>query len=373
MTPSIRRYIFTNSRAQRGLSLIELMISITIGLLILVALTTLFVNQSHTRSELDKSTRMIENGRYSMELLSDNLRLAGFFGAFVPSNLLDISDPEHPTIPGGIKDPCSLTLADMEAMLPMHVGGYDAAGVNASITTPPCGLVDLRNGSDILVLRHAETTTPLAQAAAVNGVHYIQVSTCAFDGAKHVLSNTPANFNRRERSCTPTSTAPYAPLRQLIVQTYFISPDNNPGDGIPTLKVRELDPAGTGLFVTTPLVEGVEYMQVEYGIDGVDTDADGMPDRFKPGVPDVTPSDTDGAPDAYSTCSPCSISQWANVVAVKLYIISRNIEPSTGYTDNKTYTLGQAGAFGPFNDRYKRHVYTQVVRLINPSSRKELQ
>ena len=67
-----------NTAFQRGLSLIELMISITLGLIILASLSTLFVNQSRTRVELDKSSRMIDNGRYAMELLSNDLRLAGW-------------------------------------------------------------------------------------------------------------------------------------------------------------------------------------------------------------------------------------------------------------------------------------------------------
>ena len=48
------RHIIIGRPSQRGLSLIELMISITIGLLILSAMATLFANQSRTRSELDK-------------------------------------------------------------------------------------------------------------------------------------------------------------------------------------------------------------------------------------------------------------------------------------------------------------------------------
>src|SRR5687767_8053780 len=69
---------------QRGLSLIELMVSVVIGLLILAALTTLFVTQSQTRLELDKQNRMIDNGRYALDLLSENLRMAGFYGELDP-------------------------------------------------------------------------------------------------------------------------------------------------------------------------------------------------------------------------------------------------------------------------------------------------
>ncbi|MBM3343261.1 MAG: prepilin-type N-terminal cleavage/methylation domain-containing protein [Betaproteobacteria bacterium] len=44
-------------RAQRGFSLIELMVAIALGLLILAALTTVFVNASATRSEIDRTSR----------------------------------------------------------------------------------------------------------------------------------------------------------------------------------------------------------------------------------------------------------------------------------------------------------------------------
>ncbi|MDP1606493.1 MAG: PilW family protein [Rhodocyclaceae bacterium] len=337
---------------QRGLSLIELMISITIGLLILSAITTLFVNQSRTRTELDKSNRMIDNGRYALEVLSENLRVAGFYG---------ILDPSPLALPAGITDPCSTASADMADALRLHVGGYDAAAVNSAIASPPCSLASLKDGSDILVLRRANTSTPLAQTAAVNGTHYIQVSRCRFDIVNNfIIGTTPGNFIMRQRDCTETSTTPYADVRRFIVQTYFVSPNNNGSDGIPTLKRMELDPAGSGAFITTPLVEGIEYLQVEYGIDDplADTDGDGT-------------VGTDGIADSYVTCSACTIDNWSDVVSVKLHIIARNLEPTTGYTDTKTYNLGLAGAFGPFNDNYKRHAYTQVVRLVNPASRRE--
>src|SRR3989338_670495 len=98
MNSPIHTHAFTNRQTQRGLSLVELMISITIGLLILSSLTTLFVNQSRTRAELDKSNRMIDNGRYALELLSDNLKLAGFYGNYTPSGT-----------PADTPDPCNLS------------------------------------------------------------------------------------------------------------------------------------------------------------------------------------------------------------------------------------------------------------------------
>lgn len=371
MNASAYPHVFANRQTQRGLSLIELMISITIGLLILSAMTTLFVNQSKTRTELDKSNRMIDNGRYALEVLSESLRLAGFYGEMDPSSL---------ALPGALPDPCSTNAVSMAGALRLHVQGYDAADANEDVVPPPtCTLGTVKTGSDILVLRRASTATPLLQATAPNdGTTYLQVSSCQYDATPFGIGAAPAALTLGQRNITTpaplnncvspggvaTIAAPFAGLRPFKVETYFVSPDNNAGDGIPTLKRRELSSAGGATaFVTTPLVEGIEYLQVEYGIDdpAADTDGDGTPGA-------------DGIADSYSTCSACTIGDWSNVVAVKLYLVTRNIEPTVGHNDsNKTYSLGQAGNYIPSGSdtQYKRHAYTQVVRLVNPASRRE--
>lgn len=333
---------------QRGLSLIELMISITIGLLILVSLSTMFVNQSKTRSELDKSNRMIDNGRYALEVLSDNLRMAGYYGEFEPTSSV-------PAVPAMLPDPCSTDAAAVSASLQLAVQGYDAAVQASQISglPPLCNFTysggsdsSLKPGSDILAIRRASTATPIVQGAAMPNTLYLQVSLCQFDVAPYIVSSNPAAFTLRTTGCTPASVAPYANLRNFMVHVYFVSPNNNtsPADGIPTLKRYEYDPT-TNSFVVRPLVEGIEYMQIDYGLD----------------------SNNDGAPDTYVTAP--AVAQWPNVVSVKMNILARNTESTQGYTDTKTYTLGTA-TFGPFNDSFKRHVYTQYILLVNPAGRR---
>ena len=330
---------------QRGLSLIELMISITIGLLILAALSSLLVNQSKTRTELDKSNRMIDNGRYALEVLSDNLSLAGYYGEFQPSSGV-------PAIPATLPDPCSNVAADISAALQLAVQGYQAATKDSQIAGPPCGFtyttgseLSLKTGSDILVIRRASTATPIVQGDALAGTHYIQASLCQLDVVPYIVSTTPADFTLRR--CPPSGTT-LADLRNFMVQVYFVSPNNTSSDSIPTLKRRELDPTSHN-FVTTPLVEGIEYMQIDYGLD----------------------ADNDGTPDSYDAAP--TVAQWPTVVAVKMNILARNTESTLSHTDTKTYTLGAgaSGTFGPFNDHYKRHVYARVIRLINPAGRRE--
>ena len=348
MNSPTHTHVFANRQMQRGLSLVELMISITIGLLILSSLTTLFVNQSRTRAELDKSNRMIDNGRYALELLSDNLKLAGFYGNYTPLGA--------PTATPA--DPCDVaTITDAAANLDVlrhHVQGYNAATATATASPPAAcvtaGLTSLKSGSDILVLRRASTATVAAANATVapNGSStvYLQVSNCSTDtsGSYQIAIGSAAFTAFQNKDCaTPAS------LRPFIVQVYFVSPDNNAGDGIPTLKRMEFNPA-TGAFVITPLVEGIEYLQIDYGLD----------------------ANADGAADSYIATP--ALADWPNIVSVKINIIARNTEPTTGYDDPKIYTLGLAGSYTPSGDdrKYKRHAYTQVVRLVNPSGRREV-
>lgn len=63
---------------QKGLSLIELMIAMGLGLFLVAVALTLFVGISTTGSATDGLAATQENGRFSLTLLSRDLRLAGY-------------------------------------------------------------------------------------------------------------------------------------------------------------------------------------------------------------------------------------------------------------------------------------------------------
>lgn len=357
--------------SQKGLSLIELMVSVAIGLLLLVALTTLFVNQSKSRLELDKQNRMIDNGRYALDLLSENLRMAGFYGELDPLSVYPTTaeiEAISTSFPSAF-NPCSTTASNIEKSLVWHVQGFNANTPSASITSPPsCLPSTLKAGSDVLVVRRAYTSQ-IPSTSAVDGTTYLQVSLCVpkTGGAEvpYYVRRAPNTFDLTKKTCITPNSGARADIRRFLVQIYFIDSNNQAGDGIPTLKMAELNT--TSNFVISSLVEGIEYMQIDYGIDGKDTDSDGMPDSFNV----ITPPDTDGVMNGnYISCSTCGVNQWAHAVSLKLNLISRNLETTTGYTDSKTYNLGTAGTVTP-GGNYKRQAYTQVIRLINPASRKE--
>jgi type IV pilus assembly protein PilW len=64
-------------RFGRGFTLVELMISMTLGLLVLAAISTVLVNTGKTNREQTAMARMQENGRFAISRISADLRMAG--------------------------------------------------------------------------------------------------------------------------------------------------------------------------------------------------------------------------------------------------------------------------------------------------------
>ncbi|WP_212784826.1 PilW family protein [Ferrigenium kumadai] len=314
---------------QSGFSLVELMVALTIGLILLAGITTLIVRQSSSRTELEKTSRQIENGRYAMEILRNDIKLAGYYGEYSPPLTTSYAVPA---------DPCDITAANQgwdsgTQGVPVPVYGYTGAA-----TTPSC-VTNRLAGTSILVVRR--TATPaIAAGGAVAGTTYLQVSRCNTDTSAFAFGTS--GFNLKQKDC-----ATLAPLHKYIVRLYYISSCSvctGSADTVPTLKMVEfIDGAQT----TIPLVEGIEDMQFDYG---------------------VAASSTSGSPATYTTTP--TVDDWGNVMAIRVNLLVRNNDPTAGYTDTKTYALGGAGTVTP-GGPYMRHVYSQVVRLVNPSGRRE--
>jgi type IV pilus assembly protein PilW len=330
---------------QRGLTLIELMIAIALGLIILLAITTIFANTSRSRTEMEKSNRQTENGRYASQLLANNLRMAGYLAEFDPSPL---------TTPVALPDPCATDAADLIAALSLHVQGVDNAAA-----VPSC-LGDVKAGTDIIVIRRTSScATGSADCTAFSaGTPHFQASLCSPDDGTELafpitgnadyaahyftLATGLTDFTKHRSDCTTLSD-----IYRYQVHIYFIANNNEAGDGIPTLKRWEL---GTGIV---PLVDGIENMQIEYG---VDTDNNGTPDIQTP--------------------APADVAAWRNVMSARVHLLVRNTENTVGHTDNKTYTLGNDAAdsavvVGPFGDAHKRRVFASTTHFANPSWRRQ--
>ena len=343
---------------QFGYTIIELMIAITISLIILASLVSIFANNSRTRAEIERANQQTENGRYALQLITDDLHNAGYLAEFNPAQL-----PTPPAKP----DPCDISVAGLNTALPIAVQGYDN-GAGA----PGCLGIDIRAGTDILVVRHASACAvgPGCDPNPGLGNAYFQASGCNNTANStelasgnvasfYVLDTNPASFTLHKKDCVTL-----ANQYQYQTHIYFVANNDNenPPDGIPTLKRAELGLTGTGnTFSIVPLVEGVENLQIEYGLDT--------------SVPTAgTPAVYNANPDTYVPCAASPITCWQNTVAAKINVLTRNTTTTQGYVDAKVYTLGlnadgTVNTVGPFNDAYKRHTSESVVMLNNPAGR----
>lgn len=471
----------------RGLSLIELMIAITLGMLIVAALVALFINVTRTDSQMARANRQIENGRFAIQLLQDDVEHAGFWGEYVPQfDDLTLNPVTAPLdAPTALPDPClAYSAANWDGNYQSELIGIPVQGDAGTCAGAGGVITNQQANTDVLVVRHAmncvagvgtcepdtknklyfqstlcekETTglaqnggtiTPSAtivldagssstndffkgmqiriisgdgagqqgvissydgttQVATVSpawtvksdgtvssgwGVNPNNSSVYAF-GIGYVLGisdGTPGNppFIFHERDCSTP-----AVKRKFVSNIYYIRDYAvTAGDGIPTLMQSTFDLSGTTLAQQSAqaLIEGIEGFKVMYGIDSLGKGGTAedytKPVTWTDPYNKVTPTNRgDGVAEGNYvdatgvTCTGANTCPAANVVAARIYVLARNLEITPGYTDTKTYTLGNlsicstAGACANkvLDPRYQRHVYSTTVRLVNPSGRRD--
>ncbi len=95
-----RRTSYFVANNQSGLSLIEVMVSLTIGLIILAALGYFFLSSTQINRTTDDVSRMQESGRNALELMGRSIRQAGYRikvdEAFGGNNPPDPANPPKP-------------------------------------------------------------------------------------------------------------------------------------------------------------------------------------------------------------------------------------------------------------------------------------
>lgn len=279
----------------------------------------------------------------------------------------------------------------------------------------------------------ANTITLSSSASSTNGA-YVGVTLhtlsgtgsrqfrriSAYDGSTHIATVSTAwsvlpdttttyafayelgtsSFPLHKRDCIGTGTPATLPItggtasdkHKFLSDIYYIADYPNPdypAQLVPTLMRSRFDLSGGTLAHQTPvpLIDGVDGFKVVLGIDNVSKSGAAVDYTQAINWQDpnnlVLPTNRgDGAPDQYIRCtgaSGCTAAQLINVVAVKLYILVRDRDTSRGYTDTKTYCLGEPNADGTCpaasqytpNDNYKRHLFITTIRVNNVSQRRE--
>lgn len=324
-------YLLNTVNRQAGVGLVEIMIAMALGIAIIYAVTEVAASNSLTRYEMDRQGRQLENAAYALQVLETDLVSAGFWGEAgeqAPGGSL-------PPVCPGLGVDLDQAADELTASLGYPIQGEDPSG--ASCVTP-------KVGSGFLAVRRAASCASGAAGCDVANDHFhLQVNACFVpDDDSAILPGAIAvDHNLDDLVMTQRDCATEAPEYRFMSRVYYVNADDQ-------LIRADLEGNTSFDYVDTVLAEDVEMMRFEYGLD---TDNDGQVDT-NTNVPSGT--------------------QWADVAMIRVSLVVRSSTPSTGYADERVYTIGGASYDVPAAfQEHRREVYTRTVSLRNVAGRRE--
>jgi type IV pilus assembly protein PilW len=323
----MRRY---RAHTQSGFSLVELMIALSLGAILSFGMVNLFLQSKATFYQDEQSAQLQENGRWALRYVVRELSMSGFLGGVI--------DGEAVTSAVAVADDCSAGWSrDTSASLE-HLDNVTNAEAIAAYGCIDSG--EVLPGTDILGMRRTKDSPHVADGsvdtAPVDDTMYLRVEDF---GVSSTLVQGSAITVADKTAGSRVDVWQYQP--QLLFIRNFSVAD---GDGIPTLCRKLLTPstAAIALDSTECLVEGIENLQIEFGLD--------------------TSNPFDFVPDYYE--AEPTAAELETAVTARIYVLSRSINAVQGYTNDKSYRLGGL-TLAAANDGYYRRVLQTTVMLRN--------
>lgn len=361
-----------SSHATRGFTLVELMVAITIGLIILGAVAQIFVISRASYNLQDDLARLQENGRFSMNFITQDLRSAGYAGC---SNVNRDIDPTvmPPVLPAADNPDYTVTnnlnnFADEAKSFAagLHIQSYDYAGGSTWNPALPAFLAgQARDDGDIVIIRrgsaqsvrletqmatlNADLDIPDLNELALSVNDVVLVSDClnvdvfqlsgavgAAGEVPHVQGVAP-DGNQTDQLAKPYGTD--AQVMKLVAVAYFLGTDATTNR--PVLMRSQMEDGAWGPALA--LIEDVESMQLLYGID--------------------TDNPADGSANTYVTADAVGVNM-PRVVSIRVgLLVSTPVERGTDL-DMGTYNVLDAN-IDPTDDRRQRRIFTSTIQLRN--------
>lgn len=332
---------------QAGVSLIELMVALVIGLFLILGAVTVYTQSRSTYQAIDATSRVQEKARYAMSVLESDVRMANFWGLNARADYIIV---DRDAVPGGVKlqaidelaaviDDCA---ADWVIDLTEYVGGTDGGYTALSGCTPSLG--SHVAGTDVLVVRRASSERLLAANSMKPDGLYIQTGRI-----KGTVFSTAVTCSPLVEECIPTEyLPPKSETHDLVVLGYFVSSASTGDSTQPSLRRKRLVNGDTGArIMEEEILNGIEDFQVQFGVD-TDATPDGNADIF------VNPGDAELADGP--------------VVAVRIWLRVRSDEQDFTYYDAGTYQYGDMTSPATISDadrRYRRVVIEKTIELRN--------
>lgn len=207
---------------QKGVTIIEMMVSIVIGMGLIAVLLAVFSTSSGANRASDAQAQMNEDAQFALQLLAKQIRLA------------DYRDPTPP-VPPAVISPGTLN-APLYAIFGCDNGFSNASGTSAAVNTVAltCNTNALTGGHGLLISYHADSYN----------------ST--------MLTGLPTD-------CIGNTRAFAAANFSLIENRFFVDSTTN------TLSCA--GNGGTPFQAALPLVENVERLEFAYGVSNAGTNS----------------------------------------------------------------------------------------------------
>lgn len=302
-------------RTQQGLSLVELMVAMTIGLFLMGAIGVIYVNTATTSRSSTLESQMNEDAALALELLQQQIRLTGFSNVDATGNRL---------FPGQAVRGCDGGFADTT-----HVFQDPAPVLTCNGGTGP----------DALAVRYEAS---LFNSQPVTNAGVQSPGNCAHEAidAWNALAEGAA-------AATPMA---------LADNRYYIA---NDADGTPALFCQGRTGAGFG--TATALIPNIEDMQLQYAVTALPTVGDPIPHQV---AGYVTADQTVAAGPVLGTTA----INWSRVAAIRVCLIARSAR-TVPAGDNSLNDTGRyidcAGVEQTPNDRFVRRAYVTTIQLRN--------
>ncbi|MCS6944631.1 MAG: PilW family protein [Sutterellaceae bacterium] len=344
-------------RAQRGLTLVEAMVSITIGLIVVGALTYLFVGARTTYRVNDELARVQEAGRFALDYIAQDLRMTSFAGcrsrSLGPDNFLNVTRPAVAfngsgdgivgfedgngwTNSTGVARAAGDVIVVRRAvgLVVRVLGNSDPVARRVTIEH---NAMRLSNGDLALVadcqrallFRVTNNPPPTGVGHFPTVLEYAELGAGpgGTDGNLAVISGPIGNEAFREDA--------RAQAMRLVETAYFV--------GTNAAGRRALYRAVGS--TAEELVDGIEDIEILYGVD----------------------TDLDGIANAYQRAD--AVADWSHVVAVRVSLLAVGTD-ATVATAAQTFALRDTSGDGIVDaqtapDRRLRQVFTTTVALRN--------
>jgi Tfp pilus assembly protein PilW len=327
---------------QAGVSLVELMVALVLGLFLIFGAVTIYSKSRSTYRTTEAVARLQETGRYAMDAIEPDVRMASYWGlASRPDYIINRARPTD-ALPGDLAD-AATEIDECGTNWLINLDQY-IEGVNGADTADfalDCAAfrgATWRPGTDILIVRRGGEAQP---NELIEDRLYLQTSR--IQGTLFLAGDCS---DPKDPTCIPADYSPPASeTRELISTAYYISNESTARTDVPSLRRKRLV---AGAILDEEVATGVEDLQVRFGVDtNNDTNADTYVD------PDTNPADYGGP-----------------IVSATIWLRVRAEDREIGFTDDHTYAYADIDATGEPalavpNDGFRRFVISKTIQLRN--------